>query len=94
MFDKCGTVSCTLLYLKELARGTSSGVEDSINLDVHAISELKAKGAPITDDLPKYDYSADDHGNYSKCDLACILVMWLVIVAPSIIIFYCTDEKV
>eukprot|EP00731_Ephydatia_muelleri_P026421 Em0018g521a len=64
IIDKAGCENAKL-HAQELARGTSSGVEDSINLDVHAISELKAKGAPITDDLPKYDYSADDHGNYT-----------------------------
>ena len=65
------------LNFKELARGTSSGVEDSINLDVHAISELKAKGIPITDDLPKYDYQADDHGIYSKCVCCAVCVLWM-----------------
>ena len=51
---------------QEIARGTGAGVDDSINLDVHAISELKSKGLPPTNDLPKYNYSADDSGKYSK----------------------------
>ena len=51
---------------QEIARGAGSGVDDSINLDVHAISELKSKGLPPTNDLPKYNYSADDNGKYSK----------------------------
>jgi len=50
---------------QEIARGAGSGVDDSINLDVHAISELKSKGLPPTNDLPKYNYSADDNGKYS-----------------------------
>ena len=34
-------------------------------LDVHAIDELKqAKGLKTTDDLPKYDYDADERGKY------------------------------
>ena len=55
-----------LLISKELARGASGGLEDSINLDVHAISELKTKGVPPTNDLLKYDYVADDRGNYGN----------------------------
>jgi len=51
---------------QEIARGAGSGIDDSINLDVHAISELKSKGLPPTNDLPKYNYSADDNGKYSK----------------------------
>ena len=51
---------------QEIARGTGAGVDDSINLDVHAISELKSKGLPPTNDLPKYNYCADDSGKYSK----------------------------
>ena len=51
---------------QEIARGTGGGVDDSINLDVHAISELKSKGFPPTNDLPKYNYTADASGKYSK----------------------------
>lgn len=36
-------------------------------LDVHAIDELKtSKGFKPTDDLPKYDYQADENGIYSR----------------------------
>ena len=53
--------------LQEIARGTSGGVDDSIGLDVHAISELKDQGLPPTNDRPKYRYQADDGGKYGKC---------------------------
>ena len=41
-------------------------MDDSVNLDVHAINELKVKGQPPTQDQPKYDYSADEEGAYSE----------------------------
>lgn len=50
---------------QEIARGVGGGVDNSINLDVHAINELRTKGLPLTNDLPKYHYTADDAGNYS-----------------------------
>ncbi|XP_022255364.1 alanine--tRNA ligase, cytoplasmic [Limulus polyphemus] len=34
------------------------GQDDSVKLDVHAISELQQKQVPTTNDLPKYNYSA------------------------------------
>lgn len=50
--------------LAQLAsQGKGAGIEDSINLDVHAITELQNKGVPPTDDSYKYDYSADDNLN-------------------------------
>ena len=42
-------------------------MDDSVSLDIHAISELKDKGFVSTDDAPKYSYKADDAGNYSEC---------------------------
>ena len=51
---------------QEIARGTGGGIDDSLNLDIHAISELKSKGFPPTNDQPKYNYTADDSGKYSK----------------------------
>jgi len=39
-------------------------VDDLVGLDVHAISELQKRGLPVTDDLPKYNYSVDDNGQY------------------------------
>ena len=38
----------------------------SLQFDVHAIDYLRSKGIPPTDDLPKYSYSSDEFGNYSK----------------------------
>ena len=40
-------------------------MDDSINLDVHAIDELKTKEFPPTIDQPKYEYTFDEKGNYS-----------------------------
>jgi alanyl-tRNA synthetase len=53
-----------LFGFQELARGNGEGVNESVNLDIHAISELKSKGLPPTIDLPKYDYSYNDSGKY------------------------------
>jgi len=41
-------------------------VSDSLTLDVHAINELQSLGVPITNDLPKYNYTAVDKSNYGK----------------------------
>ena len=41
-------------------------MDDTINLDIHAISELKSKGLPPTSDLPKYNYKANESGKYCK----------------------------
>ena len=49
-----------------LAQGTGGSIDDKIMLDVHAISDLQNRGIPPTDDSPKYKYSADDNGVYSK----------------------------
>ena len=54
------------MILQEIARAAAGGVDESINLDVHAIEELKRKATPTTNDLPKYNYQADDEGRYSK----------------------------
>lgn len=50
-------------------------MDDSVNLDVHAISELKDKGFVSTDDAPKYSYKADDSGNYSECCMYLIVIL-------------------
>ena len=39
---------------------------DLLNFDEHVISKLKSKGLPPTNDLPKYNYAADEEDNYSK----------------------------
>ncbi|XP_065828762.1 alanine--tRNA ligase, cytoplasmic-like isoform X2 [Oscarella lobularis] len=48
-----------------IARGKGVGVDETVNLDVHAISELKAKGVPATNDSYKYGYSSDNGGKYT-----------------------------
>ena len=45
---------------------SGSIVDDRLNLDVHAISELQKQGFKPTNDLPKYSYSAADNGRYCK----------------------------
>ncbi len=37
-----------------------------VNLDIHAIAELKDKKVPFTDDKTKYCYTSDDQANYGK----------------------------
>ena len=54
-----------------MSQARGGAVNDEVNLDVHAISELQGKGVPPTDDSPKYRYTADEQGNYSK--LTCCL---------------------
>lgn len=48
---------------KKLAQIASQGktgeIDDRINLDVHAITELQNKGVKPTNDLPKYNYVVD-----------------------------------
>lgn len=41
-----------------LSQGKAGGKNDAINLDVHAISELQAKGVPVTNDSIKYKYTS------------------------------------
>eukprot|EP00128_Syssomonas_multiformis_P013802 Colp12_sorted_trinity150504_noHs@33595 len=47
----------------EMSRKDTKGAGEKIDLDVHAISELKGKGIPATDDSPKYIYTAKDNGS-------------------------------
>ncbi|CAH1779871.1 unnamed protein product [Owenia fusiformis] len=47
------------------SQGSGSGVDDQLNLDVHAINELQKLGLPPTNDLPKYNYTATESGDYS-----------------------------
>ncbi|CAH8871047.1 unnamed protein product [Trichobilharzia szidati] len=35
-----------------------------VDLDVHALAELKNKGVPLTDDSEKFNYTSDSEGNY------------------------------
>lgn len=41
------------------SQGKGAGIEDTINLDVHAITELQNKGVPPTNDNLKYQYTAE-----------------------------------
>ena len=43
---------------KETSKCKTTGVEDTLSLDVHAINELKEKGFNPTDDSIKYNYKA------------------------------------
>ncbi|XP_045770045.1 alanine--tRNA ligase, cytoplasmic [Maniola jurtina] len=40
------------------SQGKSVGLEDLLALDIHAISHLQETGIPVTDDSPKYNYTA------------------------------------
>ena len=57
-----------------IARSAAGGVDESINLDVVALEELKKKATPTTNDLPKYNYQADAEGNYCKCTIVASLL--------------------
>lgn len=46
-----------------ISQGKGAGVEDTINLDVHSITELQNKGVPPTDDSFKYNYNAGNRVN-------------------------------
>lgn len=49
----------------QLSQSSSGVKEDLISLDVHALTDLKDKGVPPTDDAHKYSYEADENGTYS-----------------------------
>lgn len=46
-----------------ISQGRGAGVEDNINLDVHAIMELQNQAISPTDDSFKYNYSANPDAN-------------------------------
>ncbi|KAH7981880.1 hypothetical protein HPB52_001441 [Rhipicephalus sanguineus] len=52
------------------SQGGDNKVDAGLKLDVHAISELQAKGVPSTDDLPKYDYSAKSEDKNAAYEFA------------------------
>uniref|UniRef100_L7LYR0 alanine--tRNA ligase n=1 Tax=Rhipicephalus pulchellus TaxID=72859 RepID=L7LYR0_RHIPC len=52
------------------SQGGDNKVDVGLKLDVHAISELQAKGVPSTDDLPKYDYSARSEDKNASYEFA------------------------
>ncbi|XP_011406711.1 PREDICTED: alanine--tRNA ligase, cytoplasmic-like [Amphimedon queenslandica] len=51
--------------LRQEHGGWISRPETSVQFDVHAIDYFTSKGLPPTDDIPKYNYSSDEFGNYS-----------------------------
>uniref|UniRef100_A0A915Q7V7 Alanine--tRNA ligase n=1 Tax=Setaria digitata TaxID=48799 RepID=A0A915Q7V7_9BILA len=58
----------------EMSSASAYKMRDTVDLDVHAISELKNKGIPVTDDSPKYRYYVLPPGNeqtvygFEKCE--------------------------
>ncbi|XP_050307054.1 alanine--tRNA ligase, cytoplasmic [Anthonomus grandis grandis] len=59
-----------------ISQGKGAGVADTINLDIHAITELQNLGVPPTDDSPKYNYEAseklDDVYKFGACEATVI----------------------
>ncbi|XP_031785196.1 alanine--tRNA ligase, cytoplasmic [Nasonia vitripennis] len=52
------------------SQGKAGGVNDQINLDVHAITELQNKGVKTTDDSPKYNYKVAKTEKYAEYTFA------------------------
>ena len=42
-------------------------MDSDVSLDVHAVSELANQGLSPTYDLPKFNYTANDKGEYGRC---------------------------
>ncbi|XP_076657484.1 alanine--tRNA ligase, cytoplasmic isoform X2 [Halictus rubicundus] len=53
-----------------ISQSKSGGVDDQINLDVHAITELQNKGIKPTNDLPKYNYTVTNDKLCEEYDFA------------------------
>ncbi|CAK9807202.1 Alanine--tRNA ligase, cytoplasmic [Anthophora plagiata] len=53
-----------------ISQNKTGGVDDQINLDVHAITELKDKGIKPTNDSPKYNYTATNNKIYEEYEFA------------------------
>ena len=49
-----------------ISQNKAGGVDDQINLDVHAITELQKQGVKPTDDSPKYDYKVTTEIKYKE----------------------------
>lgn len=62
------------------SQGKGTGVADTINLDVHAITELQTKGVPPTDDLDKYSYDStetpDSEYTFKPCEATVIALRY------------------
>lgn len=60
-----------------MSQGKGAGVEDTINLDVHAITDLQNQGVPPTDDSLKYQYkpkssNVDADYEFNSCNVKVI----------------------
>ncbi|CAL7939430.1 unnamed protein product [Xylocopa violacea] len=53
-----------------ISQSKSGGVDDQINLDVHAITELQNNGIKPTNDLPKYNYNVTNNKLYQEYEFA------------------------
>ncbi|KAJ8982438.1 hypothetical protein NQ317_010178, partial [Molorchus minor] len=67
--------------LAQLAsQGKGAGIADTINLDVHAITELQEKRVPPTDDIFKYSYESsekiDDEYKFYPCEATVIALRY------------------
>ncbi|XP_043251485.1 alanine--tRNA ligase, cytoplasmic isoform X1 [Colletes gigas] len=49
-----------------ISQSKSGGVDDQINLDVHAITKLQNEGVKPTNDLPKYNYTVTNNKIYEE----------------------------
>ncbi|XP_020285640.1 alanine--tRNA ligase, cytoplasmic isoform X2 [Pseudomyrmex gracilis] len=49
-----------------ISQNKAGGVDDQINLDVHAITELQQQGIGPTDDSPKYNYKVINSAKYKE----------------------------
>lgn len=59
-----------LIFFQLLSQCKAGGVDDQINLDVHAITKLQELGVKPTNDSPKYDYSVKSLEMYKEYTFA------------------------
>ncbi|XP_072754968.1 alanine--tRNA ligase, cytoplasmic isoform X2 [Anoplolepis gracilipes] len=53
-----------------ISQNKAGGVDDQINLDIHAITELQEHGVKPTDDSPKYNYKVISSVKYEEYEFA------------------------
>ncbi|GAB1869571.1 Alanine--tRNA ligase [Camponotus japonicus] len=53
-----------------ISQNKAGGVDDQINLDIHAITEMQEHGIKPTDDSPKYDYKVISSVKYEEYEFA------------------------